>query len=90
MFRIDYIPGTNSPKYGKPVTVRETYLDGEYAVAMEHYEIGICLFIFGFKCQNSVVLIIFLFRNRVYTTICNFKRKYMWIGFAYNASCMDF
>ncbi|RIA90300.1 hypothetical protein C1645_712201 [Glomus cerebriforme] len=40
VFRIDYVPGTNSPKYGKPVTVRETYLNGEYAVAMEHYETG--------------------------------------------------
>ncbi|CAI2161442.1 16883_t:CDS:10 [Funneliformis geosporum] len=41
VFRIDYTPGTNSPKYGKPVMVRETCLDGEYAVAMEHYEIGV-------------------------------------------------
>jgi len=41
VFRIDYVPGTNTPKYGKPVTVRETYLNGEYAVAMEHYETGI-------------------------------------------------
>ncbi|GES86228.1 ARM repeat-containing protein [Rhizophagus clarus] len=40
VFRIDYVPGTSSPKYGKPVTVRETYLNEEYAVAMEHYESG--------------------------------------------------
>ncbi|PKY37517.1 ARM repeat-containing protein [Rhizophagus irregularis] len=40
VFRIDYVPGTNSPKYGKPVTVRETYLNDEYAVTMEHYETG--------------------------------------------------
>jgi phosphoinositide-3-kinase, regulatory subunit 4 len=41
VFRIDYVPSTNTPKYGKPVTVRETFLNGEYAVAMEHYETGI-------------------------------------------------
>ncbi|CAG8559423.1 2266_t:CDS:2, partial [Acaulospora colombiana] len=40
VFRIDYMTGVNSPKYGKPVTIRETYLDAEYAVAMEHFDTG--------------------------------------------------
>ncbi|CAG8749199.1 22017_t:CDS:10, partial [Dentiscutata erythropus] len=40
VFRIDYSAGVNSPKYGKPVIVRETYLDNEYAVVMEHYDTG--------------------------------------------------
>ncbi|RHZ45574.1 hypothetical protein Glove_669g16 [Diversispora epigaea] len=40
VFRVDFSAGINSPKYGKPVIVRETYLNNEYAVAMEHYDTG--------------------------------------------------
>ncbi|CAG8529080.1 6880_t:CDS:10, partial [Scutellospora calospora] len=41
IFRVDYSLGINAPKYGKPQNVRDTYLNGEYAVAMEHYDTGI-------------------------------------------------
>ena len=61
VFRIDYVPGTNSPKYGKPVTVRETYLNEEYAVAMEHYESGIYLFICLFFCSFNIKILYFNF-----------------------------
>lgn len=63
MFRIDYVPGTNSPKYGKPVTVRETYLNEEYAVTMEHYETGIYfiyLFYFSFFFGSFNIKILYL------------------------------
>ncbi|CAG8782990.1 25994_t:CDS:2, partial [Racocetra persica] len=40
IFRIDFSPAVPAPKYGKPQTVRETCLNGEYAVAMEHYDTG--------------------------------------------------
>ncbi|CAG8628971.1 18854_t:CDS:10 [Dentiscutata erythropus] len=40
IFRVDYLPSVPVPKYGKLQNVRETYLSGEYAVAMEHYDTG--------------------------------------------------
>ncbi|KAF0433331.1 ARM repeat-containing protein [Gigaspora margarita] len=40
IFRVDYSAAVPAPKYGKLQNVKETYLSGEYAVAMEHYDTG--------------------------------------------------
>ncbi|KAG9284442.1 hypothetical protein G9A89_023699 [Geosiphon pyriformis] len=37
IFFVDCSQGTNSVKYGKPQTIREYYLEGEFAVSMKHY-----------------------------------------------------
>ena len=48
VFRVEYTPGNNSAKYGKLQTVREKYLKDEYAISMEHYNIGTYM-----MCRNA-------------------------------------
>ncbi|CAG8525259.1 17174_t:CDS:10, partial [Racocetra fulgida] len=52
IFRIDYSPAVPAPKYGKPQIVRETCLNGEYAVAMEHYDTDLRTMQIVWKFEN--------------------------------------